>query len=74
MNSTTRSWPCMQALLEVLHCAAVAAGDPELEVGEAEAEGADVETAGLVRPASWVEVHVAHWPLPGQMIQTSTIT
>ena len=48
MNSTTRSWPCMQALLEVLHCAAVAAGDPELEVGEAEAEGADVETAGLV--------------------------
>ena len=64
----------MQALLEVLHCAAVAAGDPELEVGEAEAEGADVETAGLVRPASWVEVHVAHWPLPGQIIQTSTIT
>ena len=61
----------MQALLEVLHCAAVAAGDPELEVGEAEAEGAQVETAGLLRPAPGVEVHVAHWSLPGQIIPTS---
>ena len=50
----------MDALLEELHCSDVAAGDLGPEVGQAraDAEGAEVQTAGLPRPARGVEVHV----------------
>ena len=63
----------MDALLEELHCSDVAAGDLGYQVGQAvaEAEGADVQTAGLPRTAPGVEVHVANWSLPRQIIQTS---
>ena len=55
----------MDALLEELHCSDVAAGDlgPEVGQAEADAEEAQVQTAGLPRPTLRVEVHVAHWPL-----------
>ena len=45
----------------------MAAGDLGPEVGQAraDAEVAEVQTAGLLRPARWEEVHVAHWPLRG---------
>ena len=61
----TRARPGVDALLEELHCSDVAAGDLGPEVGQAvaEAEGADVQTAGLPRTAPGIEVHVAHWSL-----------
>ena len=61
----TRARPGVDALLEELHCSDVAAGDLGPEVGQAvaEAEGADVQTAGLPRTAPGIEVHVAHRPL-----------
>ena len=61
----TRARPGVDALLEELHCSDVAAGDLGPEVGQAraDAEGAEVQTAGLPRPARGIEVHVADWPL-----------